>query len=106
MLTRAQKTFFKITSYVALAGLLFGLWTWLSFFRIVHIRSEDNTRRYSLILLKTPKINDEVVFTYPNLNSPMRISKLSKNKSSQRTVLIEGEKKPLNEDLVVGVLIY
>ncbi len=91
---------------MALIGLLLGLWIWLSLFRMVEVFDEGKSS-YSLILLKEAREGDRVVFSYPNLNSPLRISKVSKSDKGILMVdLNEETKEPLNEDLTVGVVLF
>ncbi len=91
---------------MALIGLLLGLWIWLSLFRVVEVVDKGKSS-YSLILLKEAREGDRVVFSYPNLNSPLRISKVSKDEKGVLMVdLNEEVKEPLNEDLAVGVVLF
>lgn len=105
LLSRTQKTFFKKEIYVALISVLLGLWIWLSLFRLVQI-SDNGKNSYSLILLKEPKVGDVVAFNYPTLNSPLRTSEVTKDKAGLLIVSLGDETEPLNEDLVVGILLF
>ncbi len=91
---------------MALAGLLLGLWIWLSFFRVVEI-IDTGKSSYVLVLLKEPKEGDRVIFSYPNLNSPLRLSKVSKNAENILMVnLNEKTQKPLVENMIIGVILF
>lgn len=106
MLTRDHKTFFKKVAYAILVGFLLGLWVWLSLFRVIRVTDEGKTS-YLLISLEEPEVGDEVVFSYPNLNSPLRTSKVFKGKKNVLTVnLDEDTTEPLNEDLTTGVVLF
>lgn len=83
-----------------------GLWIWFSLFRFVQVTDESRTS-YSLVLLKEARFGDEVVFSYPNLNSPLRISKVGKSpKGVLFITMAEDTQEPLNEDLVMGVVLF
>ncbi|MGH1468033.1 MAG: hypothetical protein ACRBBP_04010 [Bdellovibrionales bacterium] len=83
-----------------------GLWIWLSLFRMVEVVDEGKSS-YSLILLKEAKEGDRVVFSYPDLNSPLRISKVSRSAKGVLMVdLNEETKEPLSEGLTIGILIF
>ena len=85
---------------------MLGIWIWLSLFRIVQVTDEGKTS-YLLLGLKEAKKGDEVVFSYPNLNSPLRTSKVFKGQKGVLMVsLNEDSKEPLSEDLTTGVVIF
>ncbi len=90
---------------MVLVGLFLGLWIWISLFRLVQI-SDMGQKSYTLILLREPKFGDRVVFNYPSLRSPLRLSKVTKDKEGKLLVTVGEKTEPLNEDLVVGVLFF
>ncbi len=91
---------------MAFIGLLLGLWVWLSFFRVIEI-IDTGKSSYVLVLLKEAKEGDRVIFSYPNLNSPLRLSKVSKNAENVLMInLNEKTQKPLNEDMITGVILF
>lgn len=90
---------------MVLIGLVLGLWIWLSLFRLVQI-SDKGKKSYALVWLREPKLGAQVVFTYPTLDSPLRLSKVTKGKGGVLMVTLGDRTEPLNEDLVVGVLLF
>lgn len=100
-LSNKLKIFIQRQFYVALLGLVAGLFVWLSFVRLVFVEGE-----WKWLLVGDPKDQAEIIFTYPNLDSGLKKAQASIVKGGKVYVFLPNQEKiEIHRDLILGRLI-
>lgn len=102
LLSRRGQLLLNKLFYTGFFGLTLGGLLWLSFFRVVQMPNDQG--KAVLIVDSTLKVKDQVVFHYPDLGGPLRLSVITKNKKGRFQVQIGEVLEELDETLVVGVV--
>jgi|GEM_PF-3139776 len=97
---RAQLYLHKVL-YMALFGVLAGALLWLSVVRLVEL---PNGEGKAVVVVKTAKLNDAVVFHFPDLSGALRVSAVKQNENGSLQVQVGEDFIALDENLVVGVV--
>jgi len=100
-ISRRTQLYLHKVMYMALFGLVAGLLLWLSVFRLVSL---PEGRGKAVLLVKSVKLNDEVVFYHPDLGGKMRLSSVKRNENGVLEVEVGKDFVTLDENLVVGVV--
>lgn len=100
MLSDKYKVYLKRLYFVALVAFVFGLFIWLSFFRVVRIQNQ-----YALVLVGAVQNNHELIFNYPYLDSPLQIANAQVENEKIKVFFENGEADLVDEDLILGRLL-
>jgi len=86
---------------MVLFGVVIGALLWLSVFKLIEL---PNAEGRAVILVKSAKLNDEVVFYYPDLSGDLRLSSVKQNENGTFLVQVGDDLIALDENLVFGVV--
>lgn len=99
--SRRTQLYLNKVFYMGLFGLVAGSLLWMSVFKLIKL---PEGRGRAILLVKSVNLNDEVVFHYPDLGGPLRLSSVKQNKNGVFQVQVGEDFILLDDNLVVGVV--
>jgi hypothetical protein len=100
-ISRRTQLYLNKVMYAALFGLVAGALVWLSVFKLIELPDDEGR---AIILIKAVKLNEEVVFHYPDVGGALRLSPVKQNENGAFQVQVGEDFVALDENLVVGVV--
>lgn len=100
-ISRRAQLYLNKVFYMALFGLMSGALLWLSVFKLIEL---PEGRGKAIILVKAVKLNEEVVFHFPDLSGALRLSSVIQDENGVFKVQVGEDFIDLDENLVVGVV--